>query len=269
MDTLTKLGIYSQKYLPDSLFTRFTKVTCNLLGKTRKLKTKLNFAKKYNIDLKKCELYNESDTLESFVKKFKTLNDLFQRKLKKKYTLPESTQQDDIISPAQSFVRCVSANKTFKIKKINYTLQKLLQLNDDDIIQEATIYIFRLAPEHYHRIHSPTTSRIISIKNQAGTYKSVDPIILNSTPVLQENFRKIIKFKNGIYLVAIGATCVGSINLTVKKGDKVKHGQDIGTFAFGGSCVVLVIPNKIIETFTVITSNEKYIEPGTLISKFM
>lgn len=268
MDILTKLGIYSQKYLPDSLFTRFTKVTCNLLGKTRKFKTKLNFAKKYNIDWKKCELYNDSDTLESFVNKFKTLNDLFQRKLKNKYTLPESTNLNDIISPAQSFVRCVSANKTFKIKKINYTLEKLLQLEDNNI-KEATVYIFRLAPEHYHRIHSPTNSRIISIKNQQGTYKSVDPIMLNSTPVLQENFRKIIKFKNDIYLVAIGATCVGSINLTVKKGDKVKHGQDIGTFAFGGSCVVLVIPNKIIETYTTITSKEQYIEPGILISKFI
>lgn len=269
MDIITKIGIYSQKYLPDSLFTEFTKTICKLLGKTRSLQTKLNFAKKYNIEWKKCELYNDSDTLESFIKKFKTLNDLFQRKLKKIYTIPESTKLKDIISPTQSFVRCVSANKTFKIKKINYTLNKLLILEDNNIIEEATIFIFRLAPEHYHRIHSPTTSKIISIKNQAGTYKSVDPIILNSMPVLQENFRKIIKFKNGIYLVAIGATCVGSINLTVNKGDKVKHGQDIGAFAFGGSCVVLVIPHKIIKTYKSIISNEIYIEPGTLICKFI
>ena len=269
MDALIKLGIYSQIILPNYFFTRFTKNNCTILGKNRKLKIRLRFAKKYNIDYKKAERYNEGDDLETFVKKYKNLNALFQRKLKKIYTLPQSKKIDDIISPAEAFVRYIYANKTFKIKKIEYTLSKLLKIDDDkNELNKATIYIFRLAPEHYHRIHSPIVSKIISIKSAGGNYKSVNPIILNSSPVLQENFRKIIKFENDIYLVAVGATCIGSIDLSVKEGDKIKHGQDMGAFGFGGSCIVLVIPYKIVEKYNFITKKEKYIEPCTIISKF-
>lgn len=131
----------------------------------------------------------------------------------------------------------------------------------------ASIYIFRLAPEHYHRIHAPFDSEIVNIKTVEGSYRSVNPIVLNSQPVLQKNFRKIMELKNGMFFVAIGATCVGSIILSVKKGSKIVKGQDLGTFGFGGSCLVLVIPNELgkIKEKLKITTKERHIQPGALL----
>jgi len=107
-----------------------------------------------------------------------------------------------------------------------------------------------------------------SVESVGGHYKSVNPILLDTIPVLQENYRKIITFTNGIVLVAIGATAVGSIKLSVHKGSKVVHGQDIGHFEFGGSCVALIIPFEIVKPNPKFTVNEKECRVGEYIGRF-
>ena len=133
---------------------------------------------------------------------------------------------------------------------------------------KSKIYVFRLAPEQYHRFHSPTASKVVSIKEVGGTYKSVNPILLDSESVLQENYRKIIEFENGIFMVTVGATCVGSVKLSIKKGSSVKHGDDIGYFEFGGSCIVLVIPKVLEKHNKSITKNEGLIGTGKWVCQF-
>lgn len=264
MDKLIELGIHSQKILPNFAVNNFTKNTCSQLGKSRKNSDRLNFAKTYKVNWKQAALCQNSPNLESCIKKFPNLDSFFQRRIVPELTKPESSNKNCIISPAESHARKVNATKNFKIKGAIYTLSKLIQ--EDEISPKSTIYIFRLAPEHYHRIHSPTTSRIVKIKEKGGNYHSVNPIMLESTPILQENYRKIITFENGIILVAVGATCVGSVHLSVKVNAQVKHGEDLGTFGFGGSCIVLVVPHEITKTHIKLTTNEKHIMPGTLIA---
>lgn len=266
MENIIKLGIHSQKYLPPIIFNRFTKKNGSRMGKSRKLVDRVNFAKTYKINWKRAAACSDSEDLESCVKKFKNLNAFFQRKLPIEESRPESSKPHDIISPAECFARKVVANREFHIKGVKYTLNELLQT--DKVLEHATIYIFRLAPEHIHRIYSPTTSKVVEIKSKGGNYHSVNPIMLHSYPVLQTNYRKIIEFENGLYLVAVGATCIGSVHLSVKVGSNVKHGEDIGTFGFGGSCIVLVIPYKITAEHTKITTDEKHIQPGILISSY-
>jgi phosphatidylserine decarboxylase len=135
-------------------------------------------------------------------------------------------------------------------------------------MESATVYIFRLAPEHYHRIHSPLKGTVKSVESVGGYYKSVNPILLDMIPVLQENYRKIITFTNGIVLVAIGATAVGSIKLSVHKGSKVVHGQDMGAFEFGGSCLALIVPFSIERTNPKFTVDEKECKVGEYIGRF-
>lgn len=268
MNNLIELGIHSQKILPNFAVNNFTKNTCSLLGKSRKNSDRLHFAKTYKVNWKQAALCQNSPNLESCVKKFNNLDSFFQRRILPELTKPKSTKQNDIISPAECYARKVSATKTFKIKGANYTLSKLIQT--DEISPKSTIYICRLAPEHYHRIHSPTTSRISKIVTQGGNYHSVNPIMLESTPILQENYRKIITFENGLILVAVGATCVGSVHLSsdVKVNAPVHHGQDLGTFGFGGSCLVLVVPHEITKAHIKLTTNEKHLMPGALIASF-
>jgi phosphatidylserine decarboxylase len=152
----------------------------------------------------------------------------------------------------------------FYIKGAAYTMEMLLH---SPAITEAMVYVFRLAPEHYHRIHSPTQSKITSIRSIQGNYKSVNPILLNRNPVLQENYRKVITFANGIVMVAVGATCVGSIALTVHSGDAVRHGEDLGCFKFGGSCIVVIIPTDLHPTaIRRLTVEEKYMNMGQVVA---
>jgi len=267
MKSASSVGIISQKFLPAQIYTYFTKNICSQMGKSRKLSDRLNFAHTYKINWKQSTRCRNSSNLESCVKKFQNLDALFQRRIQRKFTKSQATKPTDIICPAECFARKVSANRNFKIKGVNYSLEKLLQLQEqsqEQSQQQSTVYIFRLAPEHYHRIHAPTASKIVDIKEAGGNYHSVNPIMLHSSPVLQENYRKIITFENGVYLVAVGATCVGSVHLTVNVGTTVTHGQDMGTFGFGGSCLVLVVPT-VYSSQSTVSAQEKHLMPGVLL----
>ena len=261
MDSIIKAGIVAQKYIPDFISEKFTKNVCSLLGKTKRHADKLRFAKTYKINWKQARDCINVESLDTCVDKFKTLNDLFSRKILPELTKPVVTGPKDIVSPAQCYVRKVDATKTFSIKGADYTLSKLLQRKV--VPEKSEIFIFRLAPEQYHRFHSPTSSTITKIKELGGSYKSVNPILLDTEPVLQENYRKIIDFENGLIMVAIGATCVGSVKLTVRKGTKVKHGTDMGFFEFGGSCIALIVPHELQSKNKTIYSNEKVFQPGS------
>jgi len=266
MESLVDFGIRSQKYLPGFITDIFTKKVCSVLGRSTRKSDKLRYATTYKVDWKNARKCKNSKTLDECLDKFETLNDLFARQIIPELTKPEKTQDTDLTSPAECYVRTVKANSAFEIKGAKYDLKKLL--DRETVPKKYTIYIFRLAPEQYHRFHSPTKSKIKSIKEVGGTYKSVNPILLNLQPILQENYRKIIDFENGIIMVAIGATCVGSVVLTVKKGSKVKHGDDIGFFEFGGSCIALIIPYKLEKKNNSITENEGLLKPGRFVCSY-
>ena len=266
MEFIVDFGIKSQKYLPGFITEKFTKNICSTIGKSTRKIDKLRYAKTYKIDWKKARKCTNANSLEDCIDKFDTLNDFFARKITPDLTKPERTAINDIVSPAECYARIVNAKSTFDIKGAKYDIKKLL---DRDIVpKKSTIYIFRLAPEQYHRFHSPTKSKIKNIKEVGGTYKSVNPILLDSEPVLQENYRKIIDFDNGITMVTVGATCVGSVILSVKKGDKVKHGDDIGYFEFGGSCIALIIPYVLKNKDKSITANEQLLTPGVWVCSY-
>jgi len=63
-------------------------------------------------------------------------------------------------------------------------------------------------------------------------------------------------------MVAVGATCVGTVDLSVVRGDRVKAGQDLGCFKFGGSCLVLIIPGTVTST---LTKEERFLNVGAYV----
>jgi phosphatidylserine decarboxylase len=266
MESLVNIGIHAQKYLPGFVSEKFTKNICSLIGRSTRKADKLRYATTYKIDWKQARKCKGVNSLETCIDKFKTVNDIFARKIDPSLTKPEKTGRYDIISPAESYVRVESADSEFNIKGAKYSVKKLL--DRETVPQTSHVFIFRLAPDQYHRFHSPTSSTVVKIKEIGGAYRSVNPILLDSMPVLQENYRKIVDFANGIVLVAIGATCVGSVKLSIKTGAKVKHGDDIGYFEFGGSCIALIIPHKQIKKQKKITHNENLIKPGDWVCTF-
>lgn len=124
----------------------------------------------------------------------------------------------------------------------------------------GALVIFRLAPQDYHRFHSPVDGTIGPMTYISGEYytvnvsdalsgkypsrlwmahpSSVQPQAIRTTlDVYGENVRKIVPINSPqfgrVMAVCIGAMMVGSIKTTVSEGDFVKRGQEFGYFAFG------------------------------------
>ncbi|KAH7341500.1 phosphatidylserine decarboxylase-domain-containing protein [Rhizoctonia solani] len=105
--------------------------------------------------------------------------------------------------------------------------------------------IFRLAPQDYHRFHSPIDGVVGPMHYIPGEYYTVNPqAIRTQLDVYGDNARKIVPIDSPIFgrvmCVCVGAMMVGSIVTTVKEGDSIARGQEFGYFAFGGSTIVIL-----------------------------
>ncbi|MDQ8203816.1 archaetidylserine decarboxylase [Pelagicoccus sp. SDUM812003] len=108
---------------------------------------------------------------------------------------------------------------------------------------DGVAVISRLCPVDYHRYHSPVSGKLMRQRLINGDLYSVSPIALRrSASYLWQNKRVLTELETEslgtVAFVAIGATCVGSIIMTAKEGQSVSKGDELGYFAFGGSCVV-------------------------------
>lgn len=267
MSKLAELGIWSQRILPPMIMNQFTKKVCTLAGRSTRLQDKVRFGKTYKIKWRDAGRCSTANSLEECAQKYKTLNDFFARDIKPTLKKPQSKSKNAILSPAEAFLRFTEthAENEFTIKEVPYTLTHFLDTKALRI-KEASLLIYRLAPQHYHRFHAPFAGTVKSIRTVGGHFKSVDPVMLEHRPVLQENFRVVIEFTNGQFVVAVGATCVGSVLLEVKKGEKVRAGDELGYFEFGGSCVVHVIPAEVAFILRKgFSASEKKVRPGQLV----
>lgn len=193
--------------------------------------------------------YHDVNTDEILRKEFNSFNEFFYRELKPN-SRPFVKNPNVAVSPADC--RCL-AFKEFQdsniwIKGKNFTLEKLTLSTDS----YASMFIFRLAPQDYHRFHSPVDGKIVSIREIEGTYYTVNPMGIHSTiDVFTENKRTItlIQCNFGmVCFVAIGAMMVGSIRHTKAVGSLVSKMDEIGYFAYGGSTIILLFQNIEIDS---------------------
>ena len=115
--------------------------------------------------------------------------------------------------------------------------------------------MWRLAPQDYHRFHSPVSATIRSIKHIPGEYYTVNPQAINEDlDVFTANTRSVVVMDaklakdEGVTVpvafVAIGALLVGSIAWMKGAGEKIMRGENLGYFAYGGSTVIAVFPKR-------------------------
>lgn len=214
-----------------------------------------SFIKFHQLDMSICEVSDPGE--------FRTFNDFFYRKLRPGVRPIEAPDNIHIVSsPADcrctTFVSVDSATELW-IKGRNFTLAKLFNgnfanLENTDLYnpKNCCVGIFRLAPQDYHRFHSPVDGVIGPIKYIEGEYYTVNPMAIRSDlDVYGENVRVIIPIKTEqfgtVVFIAVGAMMVGSTVVTVKEGQHVKRGEDIGYFKFGGSTVLLLFEKKVFQ----------------------
>jgi phosphatidylserine decarboxylase len=149
-------------------------------------------------------------------------------------------------------------------------------IGDDELAKAYShIAIFRLAPQDYHRFHSPVDCTVGKSKDIVGNLYTVNPMAVREYPpppptspspltsspspsgidfrnlnVFTQNKRSVRELHTDlsptpILLVAVGALLVGSIAWTAQEGQKVQKSEDMGYFAYGGSTVIVLFPQDL------------------------
>jgi len=186
---------------------------------------------------------------------YKTFNEFFFRKLKPSARSPASEDPRIFLSPTDCRLMAfptISLATELWIKGKDFSVERLF--DDAELAKEfegGSLCIFRLAPQDYHRYHSPCNGKFKKIKETGSHLFTVNPMAVREDfPVYTENKRYVCtidspEFGRVAYII-IGAMMVGSIKLTVNEEQNVSRFQEIGYFAFGGSTVICVFrPNTV------------------------
>ena len=196
---------------------------------------------------------------------FKSWDDFFTREFRDNIRPIASPDDKNVIVSACEAAplrveRNVQTCTKFWIKGQPYDIK--FMLGDDPLAEKfigGTVYQGFLSVFSYHRYHSPVDGEIVKAFVEDGSYFSFpqineaegfeDPITaaMKSQPYFSEVQTRgivIIKADNpyiGIMcFIAIGMTEVSTTELIVYPGQRVKKGQEIGMFHFGGSTHCLI-----------------------------
>lgn len=191
---------------------------------------------------------------------FSSWDDFFVREFRRERR-PVSNPEDDtvITSACESTVYYrasgVKERDQFWLKGQPYSLVHMMD-NDEFVPQfvGGTVYQAYLSATNYHRWHSPVTGTIVRHFNVSGYYYAENPLI-GFDPVGQCNSQRFITQTAAraiIYIQAdnpnIGLMCFMGVGMaecstcevTVKEGERVRKGDQLGMFHFGGSTYCLI-----------------------------
>jgi phosphatidylserine decarboxylase len=157
----------------------------------------------------------------------------------------------------------VQSHDKFWLKGQPYSAADILGDPSDSttaaMFEDGTVYQAFLSPTTYHRWHSPINGEIKDIRVIEGTYYS-EPVLTGfrspdgpdpAAPDRAQGYitslatRTVILFQAEgdiglMAFVAVGMSEVSSCEVFKKVGDKVKKGDQIGTFHHGGSTHCLI-----------------------------
>lgn len=149
----------------------------------------------------------------------------------------------------------VKLRDQFWIKSQNYSLQYMLGNNPEALeFVGGTVYQAFLSAMNYHRWHSPVSGTIVKAFIEPGTYYSeaFSMGFDSSGPNKSQGYITEVATRAIVYIradnpriglmvfMAVGMAEVSSCEITSYVGQKVKKGQQIGMFHFGGSTYCLI-----------------------------
>lgn len=255
---LTKSGqkINERKISYELPFKDFlTKRTCKTIADSERIAPNLieRFIATYNINWRNCKKCENIQNVDDCVQQFSTLNDFFTREksLKQLYHrdwYKVRNKNNYIVSPADArTLHFFNINtETITIKNQKISIAKMLHLTEKFIqiyYSNCHIIVSRLAPSDYHRVHSPIDGKFILFYEIKGKFIPIQ----STAKSLFKNYRVVLFIKNPILglipMCLIGSFCVGSIRIhTNKLNKRVKKGEELGYFKFGGSTIVTLFP---------------------------
>ncbi|WP_215776456.1 phosphatidylserine decarboxylase family protein [Paludibacterium sp. B53371] len=186
---------------------------------------------------------------------FRSWDDFFTREFRPGVRPVAAPDKDDVIvnaceSAPYRLAHNVQAHDRFWIKAQPYSVAHML---DNDPLTEhfigGTIYQAFLSALSYHRWHSPVSGTVIKAYVKDGTYYSealsegYDPAGPNDSQgyITEVATRAMIFIQADnpaiglICVMPVGMAEVSTCQITVYEGQKVKKGEQLGMFHFGGS----------------------------------
>ncbi len=197
---------------------------------------------------------------------FKSWDDFFVRKFRTGARPIEDADDDNIINNAcesgpYNLVQGSALTEVahFWAKGQPYSLRHILK--NDPVEPEiykrfvgGTLYQAFLSAANYHRWHSPVNGTIVRSWKIPGTYYAEAPYIHNddSAPNESQGFLAEVATRSVTLIqadnpaiglmafVAIGMAEVSTCDVTVRDGQRVRKGEELGMFHFGGSTHLLI-----------------------------
>lgn len=196
---------------------------------------------------------NMSQFIPSDYRQYSTVDDWFTRAIDLSLR-PQPDSVTAIVSPADCRMQVYdqATDMLFYLKGYHLSISSLLSNFEIDgyprYFDNAAVVIARLAPQDYHRFHSPVSGKILAVRRVSGTYWSVSADAARSGNQAFLNERVIVIIDAGprlgfVAYVGIGATCVGSVRFDVANvtvGAEVVRGEPLGSMHFGGSTVLVL-----------------------------
>ncbi|OYZ24546.1 MAG: hypothetical protein B7Y39_01150 [Bdellovibrio sp. 28-41-41] len=231
-------------------FPVFSQIASKYLNSSMSFKKIDGFKREFEI--------NDDEFIED---DFKTLNEYFIRQFKPT-ARPFSKNEGDFSSLAEGYY-LVSPDASLPIKGITSTAKELIQANPEFEIKQSIVV--RLSPKEYHRFHFPFSGVLKSLKTIEGKLFSINPVTLkHDSQLFIRNKRTVLllEFDNQsrAYIVLIGATYVGSIQITHKVGQRFNKGDQCGYFEFGGSTAVILLNTEMTFKEKILSYSQQGIE---------
>ncbi len=196
---------------------------------------------------------------------YKSLNELFTRKLKKQRVFDISDKA--IISPCDSLITELGdmfISRTMQIKGFYYKADELLTtfIESENIkkIYNGKFINFYLSPKDYHRYHVPVDMQVLKVVHVPGLLYPVNLKYLNKVfDLFVKNERVILECKTDegklFYMVFVGALNVGKMRFNFDKRIQTnakkesitiyryadihfKKGEELGRFEMGSTIVM-------------------------------
>ncbi|CAG4895324.1 phosphatidylserine decarboxylase family protein [Paraburkholderia gardini] len=202
---------------------------------------------------------------------FTSWNDFFTRRFRDGVRPVDEPDNDKVIVSACEAAPCniqhdIKLHDTFWIKSQPYSLRDMFTASEPELAQAfigGTVYQAFLSAFNYHRWHAPVSGVISKAYAVDGTYYSnadsegEDPAGLNDSQgyITAVAARAVIvidcddRSVGKVGCVFVGMADVSSCVIEALPGQRVRKGDELGFFQYGGSTCCLVFGRDVIRSF--------------------
>jgi phosphatidylserine decarboxylase len=204
------------------------------------------FVEKYGIDISH---WNIDD--------FKCFNDFFRRK--KEINIDETLNHFISVADSKLMVYDINKDLKFKVKNAIYDIEDIVQSKEiAEKYENGYCLVFRLGVNDYHRYIYADNGIVESNYRIKGVLHTVRPIS-EKYHAFSRNSREVSLLKTetmgDMVQVEVGALLVGAIKNN--HSEAFSKGDEKGYFEYGGSTIILLLENDIVDIDKDIIENSK------------